>query len=277
MKKLILFFTSVSFFTGLHLNAQTTVFEETFESTTESEIPSDWTRENRDNDNQMWKVTNSNPIYDSYGFSGKFVSIAAMIASDNLLITKDVNLQPGYSYSLSFQIGTWVPSPSFTSNNHYAIYVLPANTTFTGTETPVLEEDITTGNTAFTKTVDLSTYAGQDIKVYFRQFAAMMANPFPLTRYLILDTVKITQNAILGTSEKSVENELAVYPNPASEFVYIKSKSKIQSMEIFDMSGRKIATTINDNKISVSKLQPGTYQVHIISENKAHHLKIIKK
>ncbi|MCJ7932098.1 MAG: T9SS type A sorting domain-containing protein [Chryseobacterium sp.] len=93
---------------------------------------------------------------------------------------------------------------------------------------------------------------------------------------LILDSVKITQST-LGTSETGRSSELGIYPNPVSDYVYVKSGSKMVKAEIFDWSGRKIKTASGDHKIDVRSRQPGTYLVRITTENTTYSQKIIKK
>ncbi|KMQ69841.1 secretion protein [Chryseobacterium sp. FH2] len=88
----------------------------------------------------------------------------------------------------------------------------------------------------------------------------------------------------LGTGEtKPKQNNLSIYPNPTTQFLYIgkESDKSYADISIIDMSG-KIALQKQNHKyteaIDVSKLVPGTY--FIISKNaegKVYKNKFIKK
>ncbi|QIY89812.1 T9SS-dependent choice-of-anchor J family protein [Chryseobacterium gallinarum] len=269
MKK-TLFFT-VLLGVVLHLNAQTVIFEENFESVTPPDLPPNWISEDRDgNDASNWITFPSNIS----SFSGKVVVIiSSSTTADHLLISPEINLVQGNAYSLEFMIAaanfTLVNPP----DNHYAVYVLPSNIAFTGTETPVLEENISTGNMAVARTVNLSAFAGQKVNIYFRQF-----NPTSDEGLLLgLDNIKVIEGAMLGTVETSSISGVGIYPNPASEYVYLKSKSKITHAEIFDITGRKMDAQYSGSRIDVRNLQPGTYLIKITSGNETYSQKLIKK
>lgn len=63
----------------------------------------------------------------------------------------------------------------------------------------------------------------------------------------------------LATEESSKEN-LAVYPNPVKDILYIKNFEKLESAEISDMSGKLIKSVDpKNNSINVDKLPKGIY------------------
>lgn len=63
-----------------------------------------------------------------------------------------------------------------------------------------------------------------------------------------------------------IDNNIELYPNPASDFVNIKSKLKIKSWEIYEMSGKQILKG-NSNKINVANFIKGVYMINILFEN----------
>jgi len=68
----------------------------------------------------------------------------------------------------------------------------------------------------------------------------------------------------LGTSENNGKStEITTYPNPASDFVIVESKEKLNSVEIFTMEGRKVLTS-KDSKIDTSSLESGVYLMKIL-------------
>jgi hypothetical protein len=86
----------------------------------------------------------------------------------------------------------------------------------------------------------------------------------------------VTQN-ILATSETAQDNNIGIYPNPASDHLTIKSKSKINGVEAYDMAGRKLDIKLNDNKIDVTSLQSGNYILKIATKEGIKTEKFIKK
>jgi hypothetical protein len=278
MKKTL--FSTMLVALALQFNAQTTIFEETFDSTAQSSLPTDWSTVDSDvNDFFKWAVWDGinaqtgQSITNPMGFSGSVATVPSNSGtSDHLLSTPEINLNPGGSYSLTFLIGTVKSGILFESNNYYAVYVLPASSVFTPSATPVIEESITQGDTAISKTINLSNFAGQNIKIYFRQF-----NTTPGYRGLLLDNVRVTQQSQLGTSEIKQAANVAIYPNPTSDYVYLKSKSKITKAEVFDTAGRKLDAAFSDNRLDIKNLQPGTYMVRFTEGNKISSQKIIKK
>ena len=63
-------------------------------------------------------------------------------------------------------------------------------------------------------------------------------------------------------SHKSDDGVLVAYPNPAKDFIEIKTNTKIESVQICDNLGR-ILKTENTAKINVSNLEKGVYYLKI--------------
>lgn len=83
---------------------------------------------------------------------------------------------------------------------------------------------------------------------------------------------------VLGVSELQKDN-VKIYPNPASDFIYIKlnSKSKIEDIEVYDLSGKLVVKTkLNSEKIDLKNLPPGTYMI-VFKNSDIKPIKIIKK
>ncbi|MCT2564258.1 T9SS-dependent choice-of-anchor J family protein [Chryseobacterium herbae] len=270
MKKTFLIFTLVGAF--LPLSAQTTIFEETF--TTSLGIPTGWEVLDRDSDGKKWLVDDISDLVEGYPgdaayiFSGQDTS-----STDNVLVTPTINVPGGNPSSLTFSVQAYVDQDFFTATqNHYAVYVLPAASSFTGAETPVLDENITAGTTTVSKTVNLSSYAGQAVKIYFRQFMNTTLEGY----IMILDTVKVTQSSPLGISEVTSGFGTEIFPNPASDYLYLKSSMKITDLEIFDFSGKKLNAPYKGNKVDIRKFQSGTYIIVLTCGDKKYTQRFIK-
>ena len=84
----------------------------------------------------------------------------------------------------------------------------------------------------------------------------------------------ITLNKELATAE--VNRELVVYPNPATDFINIKSmKIDIEKVFIHDLSGKMVYSG-NERRISVSHLPSSTYVISIKTSDGVKSFKFIK-
>lgn len=74
-----------------------------------------------------------------------------------------------------------------------------------------------------------------------------------------------------------LENEIRVYPNPATDIVHISAKEKVVRVNVFTMNGRKVMSTTDDN-VNISHLGKGIYVLQVQLESGEIQVeKIIKK
>jgi hypothetical protein len=110
-------------------------------------------------------------------------------------------------------------------------------------------------------------------------FATVDCTNFPGTQ-LLNDSFNCT-GSTLSVAKHSIDLNLKLYPNPASELVYIKTPQgkPISKVSIFDVSGKRMmTTTILDNKaLNVSQLKSGLYFVSISIDNTTITKKLIIK
>ncbi|MBN4070615.1 T9SS type A sorting domain-containing protein [Olleya sp. AH-315-F22] len=89
-----------------------------------------------------------------------------------------------------------------------------------------------------------------------------------LTNYgLLIKTAIDISNLLLSTDDVSLKDaNLLLYPNPASDIVSF-SDNTIKNVEVYDINGRKVLSTINSNSFSVKTLAKGLYIVKGTSDN----------
>lgn len=72
-----------------------------------------------------------------------------------------------------------------------------------------------------------------------------------------------------------------IYPNPTSDILNIKTASEIDSIEIYDLLGKRVKTftesNINNNTIDISQLSKGMYLAKISSDGKTSTYRIVKE
>jgi hypothetical protein len=81
----------------------------------------------------------------------------------------------------------------------------------------------------------------------------------------------------LGVDEETGKFITHVYPNPATNVVHIEASSDIESIKVFDISGKLILTK-NSNIFSIENLSKGIYIIEVTDFNgKALTQKLVKK
>lgn len=92
-----------------------------------------------------------------------------------------------------------------------------------------------------------------------------------------LDAVGVINQRVLGTNDFEKTN-VFLYPNPASDKVFIQSKNEA-NITIFDISGRLVASqkSITTAGMDVSNLSKGIYVAQITSEGRTTSIKLVIK
>jgi hypothetical protein len=83
-----------------------------------------------------------------------------------------------------------------------------------------------------------------------------------------------------GINELDAAVFLKSYPNPSSNNIYFENRDaiKIETIVIYDISGRKVLSNSGQNNISLEILTPGIYNAMVfLSDKTQHSIKIIKK
>ncbi|MFP3577859.1 T9SS type A sorting domain-containing protein, partial [Brevibacillus sp. SIMBA_040] len=79
-------------------------------------------------------------------------------------------------------------------------------------------------------------------------------------------------------SETLIKSDISIYPNPATDFIFIKNLKGINTYKIFDTSGRIVQQNIlNTESIDITALSKGNYILQIVLKDKTQTFKFIKK
>jgi PKD repeat protein len=86
--------------------------------------------------------------------------------------------------------------------------------------------------------------------------------------------IGVNMDCTIGV-EETTENTIVAFPNPASDNIQFSSNESIQRLEIFDMTGKRVAS-LNPNQpqvqINTSNWSNGLYVAHLICANKAERV-----
>ncbi len=98
--------------------------------------------------------------------------------------------------------------------------------------------------------------------------SANNASEDPYNRWVVDDQIVFSLNCTTaGLFDQNLKNELIIYPNPASEFIYIDYPNKnYEQILLYDILGKLIKTTTID-PINITEIQKGFYELKIIFSN----------
>jgi hypothetical protein len=97
--------------------------------------------------------------------------------------------------------------------------------------------------------------------------------------YYFIDEVCVSTDSLLCSLNTGIEQsnfyeqKIEVFPNPTSEYLYIKSNRKFSSI-LFDMAGKKMKEFKNSHELEVSEIENGVYILTIFTETKSINKKI---
>lgn len=93
-----------------------------------------------------------------------------------------------------------------------------------------------------------------------------------------IDHIKVNEELVLSVKETKADAQaLMVYPNPVTDYLHLKSESKINKIEIFNAEGRIFNIIFTDNTADVRAFLPGIYFVKYNIGDEIYYNKFIKK
>ena len=92
---------------------------------------------------------------------------------------------------------------------------------------------------------------------------------------MIVDYVRVYQEVVLSTDKDlDLDSTLKLYPNPATDKIYISSKRPLSALALYDVYGKRILKKETDTKsLDVSQLNSGIYFLEVSSNSE----KVVKK
>ncbi|RZJ28046.1 MAG: T9SS type A sorting domain-containing protein, partial [Flavobacterium sp.] len=84
---------------------------------------------------------------------------------------------------------------------------------------------------------------------------------------------------LLGLPDQQIDNAITIFPNPSHGMVNIKAATNIQSVQVYDVQGRLLQTSLrngNDVSVDISSQQTGVYFLKITSDKGIKTERILK-
>lgn len=279
------------------MNAQTVIFEDSFETYTDFAIANvgNWTLRDVD-------------LKTTYGFQGitfpnSGVAKSFQVFNANTTVppldptdTSDWTARTGDKSMVCFAAATtsplnndWLISPQITlasSGNTVSFWAKSCDADYglekfrvyvstTGTAVAnftAISNVITTPDdiTWYQYTYNLDAYAGQNVYIAIQ---CTSADQFGFA----VDDFKVVGN-VLAVSDVD-KKAVSIYPNPTTEVLNLNVNAKVNSADIYDLSGKLVrnVTVSSDNKVNVKDLRNGTYVLKVNTEAGSTSHKFIKK
>ena len=273
MKKLLL----TALFLPIFGIAQTSVFTESFEETTDLE-GAGWTLYNDANTpfgtyaTMLPKAWN---IISWVSESGNTVASApswftVVAPADRWMITPSITLPANSTISLEFFARSSDVSPY---DDGFKVKISTTNTAKASfTNILAVAHAVNSPIADLTPyTVDLSAYAGQTIYLSW-------VNDYTNGNVLSVDDIAVTATPLMAVNDVNKKN-MTVYPNPASDYFVINNANDVVSVKMYDISGRVVKSKLEavDNRFDISDLENGVYTVSIETKTGTVSRKLIKK
>ena len=110
--------------------------------------------------------------------------------------------------------------------------------------------------------LDLNPWVGKDIKIAFVKNG---------TYQMAMDDIRVLSSGTDNVDDVVLSSEIEIYPNPANDFVTIKTHNNIGDLiTISDISGRTLITeevTADDIQIDIADLAKGLYIIKVGDES----------
>lgn len=86
---------------------------------------------------------------------------------------------------------------------------------------------------------------------------------------LQIDSITFKETSTLSSDREVSFKNLSIYPNPTSNFVNIHSNTKIATIQLFNLIGKKVFETksLINKKLNVSNFDAGVYLLRVVDEN----------
>lgn len=278
MKKVLLL---ASLFVGsvFTMNAQTTVWSDDFNS---GDI-SGWTLIDVDGDGNDFEVFDGDYWGLPTGQLQCIVSWSYLDATDQALSPNNWIVSPVIDLSsasgiitLDWNVGSGAAAQFL--EDAYAVYVLSAGSTFPTSESylhyeaTIPQYDFTNGAFNGARTIDISSFAGQEIQFAFRHF-----DTTDMYSLLIDDVAVVAEN--FASVNNALAGSFSVYPNPVKDVLNISNSvgAEINSVIVADINGRTVKQVNAVSQIDIADLNAGVYFVNINSNEGSLTKKIVKQ
>lgn len=197
----------------------------------------------------------------------------ATTAQNAWIFSRPLAMTAGVTYSIQYYYRTFSTAATTAPVN----FSVGINSTNSGTGATILASHTNYNNLTYaTETLQYTPTTTGNYYIGFNNNTPART-AITTANYIFIDTVTVTSSQLGVNDLVSFENAIAIYPNPTSDMLNIKSKDKVTAVSISDMSGKRIEARVINNTVDVRGLQSGTYIINVVTEAGNSSQKFIKK
>lgn len=124
-----------------------------------------------------------------------------------------------------------------------------------------------------------SFYVGDNLGIFngtFDESTMTVGNEYTVTgilvnkggKYVIAPRYEADMSMLTGIPEMDRHDDVAVYPNPASDFLHLKSEKEINRMVVFDVTGNQVrdVSLTQQSNIDIHYLNAGVYFIRFYQD-----------
>lgn len=193
-----------------------------------------------------------------------------------LIYSRALQLEAGITYEIEFDyaLDWYFPGETSTVNSPNLSIIISSTES---ADVYATLEGITNfdyENYSFEFTPEASGLYFIGLNAYFAPAGVQYA-----TNYLIVDNFRVEEES-MSTKDLSLSDDLQVYPNPFHDVIQIKSKDKVESVQVYDMSGALVyenKLSGSENKVNLSGLKTGVYVLKVQTSEGVQVRKIMKQ
>ena len=199
------------------------------------------------------------------------VSIARAIGEDVNTYTITPSAASDVNYSVSFVTAQFAITKASQSITFDSLTHTDDVFDLSATTTSGLEISYTSSDTS------VATISGKTVTVLKAGSTIITASQSGNNNYhAAIDVSQVLEIQVLGLEESELSN-LEIYPNPTSNYLYIRGNNSQATISIYNILGKKVMHAKNINKIDVKGLSNGIYIIRIKEGLKEIIKKFIKK
>ena len=240
--------------------SQTMLLEEYFNDPVN--LPATWTSIDQDGDGHNWRINTFDP--EIYVVSDSWLSGGVgPLTPENYLVSPQISLV-GLTGTVKLRYTIQVGDADY-FQEHYKVAVSTTGNAAPDFTNIVFEETCTADDYYevppfwHPRMVDLTQFVGQNIYLTFCHYDCTDLYK------LLLDSVQVYNQVNVNVNKYDMIN-LSVYPNPATDKVYVNGEFENARITLFSADGRQVCATENESRqtyINVSKFERGMYLLQL--------------
>lgn len=192
--------------------------------------------------------------------------------------------------STRYAVYSSAPNTVFSNIDYNDYFSTGANLNFLGSARATLADwQTATGKDVNSKNVNPTFVSATDLHMASSNLAAnFLGTPLAEVTVDIDNEVRSATTPDMGADEFTgtlaaadvTKASIKLYPNPVVDFVNVNHTSKIDSVEVYNVTGQRVSSeawNATSGKINMSNLTPGMYIIKLNTGNTAQSVKVIKK